>query len=690
MILAHTFHPSLTRLTNSERSAVSQALIQYLADPSHPSLQVHQIDLVRDPFFRSFRASRDLRVIVHLLNGQSLICYTGHHDDAYEWARRRQIVSHPVSGSISIVVIPEVVQPLTPQVYRPNPQPTTPLFGHVTDDILLRCGLTPEQLPFVRAVSDEDQLLVLCESLSAEVSELLLNLYSGILPPLPVVTPEPTDSFTHPDTLRRFMTVNSREELEAAMSDSWESWTVFLHPNQRALVNRTFNGPARVAGSAGTGKTVVALHRAVHMARQSPGERVLLTTISDPLARALEQKLTVLLASTPHVREQIEVLSIDAVVKQLARRIGVPAALPLDPLLLEKLMLVEQRNVPRFNLEFLLGEWHSVVDAWHIRDWEGYRTFKRLGRMRRLNEAARRDIWQVMEHIIVAIGTNGGRTSAMLFSEVTRQIAMQPARYAAVIVDECQDLTPYHLRFLAALMTDRLGGLFFSGDTGQQIFQTPFSWRSVGVDIRGRSSLLKINYRTSHQIRRLADTLLDDEIADVDGNPEARGGTHSVFSGPKPEFIQAPTIIAEAQAVAEWIRQRIGSGIPAHEICIIVRSQAQLARAQAAAQESGAAYASLDDNLAVQPGKIPLLTMHMAKGLEFRSVVIMACDADVIPDMSRFVSEDANEIQALNASERQLLYVAMTRARDELVVSSAGLQSEYIVDLDTVAARNRL
>lgn len=687
MILADSFRQSVNALTQQERGAVMTAMLLYDTDPTHPSLSVHQIDRVPDKNFRSFRASSNLRVIVHLLNGRSLICYAGHHDDAYNWAKVRTIQIHPSTGAIEIVDTSQVIAPPINKVVTPS---GPSLFGHVTDDILLRCGLTSEQFPYVRAVSDEDQLLVFCGSLSAEVSELLLNLYSGALPPLPVVTPEHTDPFTHPDTLRRFMTINSREELEAAMSDSWESWTVFLHPNQRALVNRTFNGPARVAGSAGTGKTVVALHRAVHMARQSPGERVLLTTISDPLARALEQKLTVLLASTPQLREQIEVMSIDAVVKQLARRIGVPTALPLDPLLLEKLMLMEQRNVPRFNVEFLLGEWHSVVDAWHIRDWEGYRAFRRLGRMRRLNEAARRDIWQVMERIIATINTNGSRTSAMLFSEVTQRIATQPARYAAVIVDECQDLTPYHLRFLAALMTDRLSGLFFSGDTGQQIFQTPFSWSSVGVDIRGRSSLLKINYRTSHQIRRLADTLLDDEIADVDGNPEARGGTHSVFSGPTPEFIQAPTFVAEAQAVATWIRQRITNGIPAHEICIIVRSQAQLARAQAAAQESGACSTVLDKTLTVEPGKIPLLTMHMAKGLEFRSVVIMACDADVIPDMSRFVSQDANEIQALNASERQLLYVAMTRARDELVVSSAGVQSEYIVDLDHMAARGKL
>jgi superfamily I DNA/RNA helicase len=586
-------------------------------------------------------------------------------------------------------VIPEVVHPPAPQVERPSPQPKPALFGHLPDDILLRCGLTTDQLPYVRAVCDEDALLAFCALLPGEVAERLLNAYGGDLPPVPEAEPV-ADPFLHPDTLRRFMTVTSRQELEAALSDRWESWTVFLHPAQRALIGRTFNGPARVAGSAGTGKTVVALHRAVQMATSAPGERVLLTTISDPLARALEQKLAILLASTPQLREQIEVLSIDAVVQQLARRIGVARALPLDPLLLEKMMHSEQRAVPRFSVEFLLGEWHSVVDAWHIRDWEGYRTFKRLGRMRRLNEAARRDIWQVMERIIAAIGTNGARTSAMLYSEVTRQIANQPARYAAVIVDECQDLTPYHLRFLAGLMNNRLAGLFFSGDTGQQIFQTPFSWRSVGIDIRGRSTLLKINYRTSHQIRRLADTLLDADIGDVDGNPEGRGGTHSVFSGPQPEFIRAASIVAEAQAIGAWIKQRIGSGIPAHEICIIVRSQSQLARAQAAAQESGAPHALLNEQLVIQNGQVSLLTMHLAKGLEFRSVVIMACDADVIPDMSRFYSEDASEIQALNASERQLLYVAMTRARDELVVSSAGLQSEYIVDLDTVAARNRL
>jgi superfamily I DNA/RNA helicase len=689
MILANTFQESLARLTNNERSAVSLALLQYLADPTHPSLSVHQIDRVADKRFRSFRASLDLRVIVHLLDGESLICYAGHHDDAYEWARRRQIVSHPTTGSVSIVVIPEVAQPPVSQVRRPNPQQTPALFGHLPDDILLRCGLTNEQLPYVRAVCDEDALLALCAVLPGEVAELLLNAYGGELPPVPVVEPV-ADPFRHPDTLRRFMTVTSRAELEAALSDRWESWTVFLHPEQRRLVQRTYAGPARVAGSAGTGKTVVALHRAARMAELHPGERILLTTLSDALAAALARKLNILLATDPRRREQIEVVSLDTLVTQIARQQQIPPALPLDSALLEKLVRVEHDPASRFTVSFILSEWLRIVDPWQLNDWESYRDFKRHGRMRRLNVDARAAVWQSIARIHARLTTAGVRTSAGLYATVTKQIGAQPSRYAGVVVDECQDLTPYQLRFLAALMHDRLAGLYFAGDSGQQIFQQPFSWKSIGVDIVGRSALLKVNYRTSHQIRRLADTLLDDSIVDVDGNPELRTGTHSVFSGPQPVVHVAATVIAEAEYVGAWIATRHAHGIPSHEIALIVRSSEQLERARAAAQVAKVAFVVLDERLAVKTGHVSILTMHLAKGLEFRSVAVMACDEGILPDNSRFFSDDPAELNAINDSERQLLYVAMTRARDELVLSAAGTPSEYLVDLEEMAARGKL
>ena len=677
MHLAVTFQESLTNLVMSERGAVLTAILQYESNPTHPSLNVHQIDRISDKNFRSFRASSDIRIIVHTLAGKSLICYVGHHDDAYEWARKRTIGVHPNTGAIQIVEIDEVTQPVT-VVTPPTPQ-AKPLFAHVSDAALLNYGIPVEALPHVRAVYSEDQLLVLCETLPKEAADALLDLFEGRIPQS-IIQPE-SDPFRHPDTLRRFFHVKNRAELELAFAEQWESWMVFLHPAQRILAQRTFNGPARVAGSAGTGKTVVAIHRAAFLARQNPSERILLTTISNPLARALEQKLNILLANEPQLREQIEVNAIDAVARNLSRRSMKRADRVLDPQVLRKLIYSVSPRELSFPVDFLQAEWLNVIDAWQIADWETYRTFRRLGRNRRLNEAQRQRIWQVMERISREIDHLGMVTLAGLYARLSRNYVQQSGPYAAIVVDECQDLAPYHLKFLAAMTRKLPNGLFFSGDSGQQIFQVPFSWASVGVSITGRASLLKVNYRTSQQIRIMADKLVNPYTQDVDGNDESRNGTHSVFSGPTPEIIQAQSVINEIQQVSKWITQRINNGMPAHEMCIIVRGNAQVDRARAAAQEANIEYAILDEDLRIKPQHISIITMHLAKGLEFRSVVIMACDQGVLPDDTRFESDDPNELNAINDSERQLLYVAMTRARDELLLSSAGIPSEFLVSL---------
>jgi superfamily I DNA/RNA helicase len=240
-----------------------------------------------------------------------------------------------------------------------------------------------------------------------------------------------------------------------------------------------------------------------------------------------------------------------------------------------------------------------------------------------------------------------------------------------VVVDESQDVTPAQLRFLAALAGKRPNALFFAGDLGQRIFQQPFSWRALGVDIRGRSRTLQVNYRTSHQIRSQADRLLGAEVSDVDGNTETRKGTVSAFNGPQPKIQSFAAAADETAAVAAWIGARMGEGFQAREIGVFVRSQAELARAQAAVQVAGAQANVLDERIAVAGDRVAISTMHLAKGLEFRAVAVMACDEEVCPLQSRIeaVSDEA-DLEEVYATERHLLYVACTRARERLLVTS--------------------
>ena len=250
------------------------------------------------------------------------------------------------------------------------------------------------------------------------------------------------------------------------------------------------------------------------------------------------------------------------------------------------------------------------------------------------------------------------------------------------VVDEAQDINVSQLRFLAALGEERTNALFFAGDLGQRIFQQPFSWKSLGVDMRGRSRTLRVNYRTSHQIRMQADRLLAPEITDIDGNREDRTETISIFNGPAPVIQAYPTETEESSAVANWLAEGISDGLLPHEMAVFVRSAAEIGRAQTAVSAAGLPFKLLDEHVETASGLVSICTMHLAKGLEFPAVAVMACDDEVIPSQQRIetVGDDA-DLQEVYDTERHLLYVACTRARDHLLVTSGGPASEFLDDL---------
>jgi superfamily I DNA/RNA helicase len=221
-----------------------------------------------------------------------------------------------------------------------------------------------------------------------------------------------------------------------------------------------------------------------------------------------------------------------------------------------------------------------------------------------------------------------------------------------------------------------------AGDLGQRIFQQPFSWKALGVDVRGRSSTLRINYRTSHQIRMEADRLLGPEVSDVDGNQEERKGTVSLFNGPAPGVVAYDSPESEIKGVGLWLAGRAKEGVAPHEMGIFVRSEAEMNRARAATESAGLPAKVLDEKVETASGQVSIGTMHLAKGLEFRAVVLMACDDEIIPLQERIESvTDDSDLEEVYNTERHLLYVACTRARDHLLVTSGGVASKFLDDL---------
>lgn len=694
-MIADTFTDSLARLTGDEQKAVKTTAFDLQVNPANPGFSFHKLDKARDKNFWSVRVGSDIRLIVHRTSGSLLLCYVGHHDEAYDWAERRKLETHPKTGAAQLVEIretlKEVVVPVYVQTTLPLPSPSvqekTPLFGGASDDDLLGYGVPAEWLDDVRHAT-EDTLLALADHLPAEAAEALLEVATGGKARLPQPVVTATNPFDHPDAQRRFRVMTNVEELQRALDFPWDKWTVFLHPDQRQWVERDQSGPARVSGSAGTGKTIVALHRAAHLARTHTDARVLLTTFSDTLANALHTKLKRLLAGEPRLAERIDVHSLDAIGLRLYKTHVGQATLATRDIVREAVREAASAvGGHKFGLHFLLTEWEQIVDAWQLDGWEAYRHVVRLGRKTRLAEAQRAVLWSIFERVRASLKERKLITHAEMFTSLAGAVSKQTnVLFDFTVVDEAQDLSVAHLRFFAALGGGRPGALFFAGDLGQRIFQQPFSWKALGVDIRGRSRTLRVNYRTSHQIRMQADRLLGPVVTDVDGNSENRSDAVSVFNGPPPRTQTFKTDGEEIAAVGNWIVEQSKAGVAPHEIGVFVRSDAQLDRARAAVAGTGIAAKILDDHVEPTSGHVSISTMHLAKGLEFRAVVVMACDDEIIPLQERIetVGDDA-DLQEVYDTERHLLYVACTRARDSLLVTSVEPASEFLDDM-----RNRI
>jgi hypothetical protein len=676
LLYASTFTKALERLSAAEQKQVKITAFDLAQDESGNGLQLHRVDSA--PGFWTARVNQDVRLVLHKDGGNTLLAWVGHHNDAYNWAERRKLIPHERTGAMQLVEIVErteerlvytervgevAAEAAAVAVHRP--------FAALSDDDLLNVGVPRDWLATVKE-ADEASVDGLFASLPDEAAEALLDFATGgrLQDHIAVQALAGADPFTHPDALRRFRAIDGVEELKAALDAPFAQWAVFLHPAQRAPVTRDWSGPARVSGSAGTGKTIVAIHRAVHLAGREDAQ-VLLTTFSKPLASNLATKVELMTEAKPDVRQRLTVKAIDQAAYDLyTRAFGQPNIATPSQIRAAIKAATEAGLGAGHTPTFLFEEWDELVDAWGLHDGQAYGEVPRIGRRTRLGPKQRESAWAVFAFVRERLAARGVMTIADIYGRLTHWIDGGGAvPFSHVVVDEAQDLSVAQARFLAAI--DRKGkadALFFTGDLGQRIFHLPFSWTKLGINVRGRAQVLKVCYRTSHQIRRAADRLLAPEIADQDGIEESRRGTVSVFDGPDPDVRLFDSEAEEATAVTAWLKARIDEGTKANELAILVRGERQLARARSAAKAAGA--------------DIPVITMHEAKGLEYCAVAVIALDEDVLPDPERLADiGDMADLEAVQDTERHLLYVAATRARDRLMLSGLKPGSEFLDDL---------
>lgn len=665
VLIASSFTKSLEKLNAQEQAQAKITAFDIQQNPDSPGLALHRVDRAKDPDFWSARVNRDIRIILHKRGGDTLLAYVDHHDDAYAWAERRRLDRHPKTGAAQIVEVRETVEEIVTQNFIEEAVRKPALFKDESDDTLLSWGIPEDWLETVRQAT-EDTILDIAGYLPDEAQEAVLAAAVG---EAPVVR---TDfafgaGFTHPDAQRRFWVVTDEKELQAALDAPWDQWAVFLHPAQQEFVDRNFNGPARVIGSAGTGKTVVALHRAVRLARESAHNRVLLTTFSKLLADGLKEKVDRLTAAHPEIRSRITVGTLPDIARGLAADILGKETLASDDEIASLLRDASKEENVQDAAGFLLEEWQLIVDAWDVRDAETYRELPRLGRKVRMAQSRRDEFWRVFGNVRRRLEASGKETEAGLMHRLADSLDESP--FTHVVVDEAQDISVAELHLLAAMTRGRENGLFFAGDIGQRIFRSPFPWKAAGVDIQGRSRSLKVNYRTSHQIRAKSDRLLPTRILEADGGEDRRLGVTSVFHGPSPTFQVFQTEDQEAEAVGAWLRECADQGFLPETISVLVRSDAEVPRVQKAVEASGLTG-------------VNVTLMHDAKGREYRGVAVMACDADILPSEERLLgATDERALQEIFDTERHLLYVAATRARERLWISACDPASEFLDDL---------
>jgi superfamily I DNA/RNA helicase len=706
------FFKALNALPDRGRAKVHKFIVQFMDEPTGTGLNYERINGSRDPQLRSLRVDQDYRCIVRAPEKGStyVLLWVDKHDDAYAWARRKACQVNRVSGALQIIdveaaeqSIGDAISAAVEQALAVVPQPPTAPFAAISDDELTRLGVPPALLPSLRAVRQEDDLAALLEWLPPECVDSLILLADGhslaeVLAELEreasaEVDPSDVDSaLERMDSQAEFIVFTDDEALEAMLSAPMETWRVFLHPSQRRLVEHHWSGPVRVLGGAGTGKTVAAIHRARWLAEQilkgpeaSTSDRVLFTTFTRNLATDIRSNLAKI--CTPQELQRIEVTHLDAWVGSYLRSQGLKMRqfdVQARKAAWDVAWLVAE---PELNLDrsFYEEEWRDVVLPQGCTTVGDYLSAKRVGRGTRLNRQKRVKIWPVFDALRSELRQRG-----LWEPEEAKQAAAdrlmasgQPARYRAVIVDEAQDLDAAGFRLIRALAgPEHANDLFIVGDSHQRIYGRPLVLSQCGINVRGRSRKLRINYRTTEETRAWATAVLAGmSFDDLDGGADASSDYRSLMHG-EPPLIQGFHDPAEEQRfLVELIQSFQESGQSLASTCVTARSKDAVKILAERFEAAGIPTRVITAEEADDPSEtaLRLATMHRVKGLEFDHMFIPGLNAGVLPDRG-VLERCADQVSkdAFTQQERSLLHVAATRARKRLVVTYSGEPSTLL------------
>ena len=685
------FLTAFAALPRQVQGKVTEFINKFRNNPQSPGINYEKINGGMDKKIWSVRIDDTYRGITvrQPETGVYLLLWVDHHDEAYDWARNKKCEINPKTGAIQVfdIVTTPVVEPVAQDLV---------LFAEVTDDALIELGVPMEQIPFVRSIGDAQEFYDKKGSFSSDTFEALswivegfpvdevIELFSedkeGTIP-----SENLADALESPLSLKSFVVVEGEEELRRIMAEPLEKWRVFLHPTQRKIVKKNYSGSARVLGGAGTGKTVVAMHRAKYLASLIKGkERILFTTYTANLASDIKDNLRKI-CSLEEIRK-IDVINLDAWVSQFLREHGYPAEIVYDEKAhnLWKEAVTSTDYTGEFPVSFYEDEYNRVVVAQEAFSLEKYVKASRTGRGTRLDRKKRMQIWKVFEAYQNLMKENQVRdiNTAMYECRLLLEKGSSETRYNHVIVDEGQDLSTNGFRLLRAIAgEEHENDIFIVGDSHQRIYKNKAALSKCGINIRGRSSVLRINYRTTEEIRKAAFALLNGiSFDDLDDSFDDGDKCRSLTHGSAPEVIATANANEEFDTVLVKVKGIIDSGVSAKNICIVARTHKLLDDYISHFTASGIRCYEIKGNKADDRGLegIRVATMHRVKGLEFQYVFIVAVNNRIVPLASAIDHTDAVSEQETMTAEKCLLYVALTRAQKGAFISGYGKMSELI------------
>lgn len=715
VVMSDLFGRSYSDLDGSVKNRVLDFIVKLQERPDSPGLDLKTPSGVTDHRVKTARVTDSWRAVVIELPGSSgyVLVAVKPHDDAYQFAGRLHFGVNEVTGALEVIDQAALDEAVTRSVAEsPTAAEAKAVLSHVRVRDLKRFGVGDDVAQRLVKITEENQLLTVAEALPAIQANAILDLATGRTvdevwddlvaeEETHIDTTDVVTALDRPLSRLTFTEGKDIDELRAVLEGDFKAWRVWLHPLQRRLAyHNGWHGPFRVTGGAGTGKTVTAIHRARHLAQRTNADaKILVTTFTRNLAQALQAQLVEL--GGPDVLNRVDVLNIDSLatrVVQAGRDNGTHLNLRADSdgSIIDAWESARTNADSKWDVEFLQSEWSQVVLAQGIEDRSRYLTASRSGRGRRLSRPQRAELWSIFERFTQLLNaqelmtfTQAASSAAAIAGQLSGAAAADDQRHSAAVslpqyrhavVDEAQDLHPAHWRLVRALIPVGDDDLFIVGDAHQRIYGRPVVLSRLGIETRGRSRRLKVNYRTSREILRWSLGVAHGQPADdLEGSDDTLAGARSEFGGPEPEMLGYDSGAKETTALVNQLNGWHDAGIEWSEMAVVARQRPMVVDVHTALSDAGIPAVVVDAK--TEEGKlgddVRAMTMHRAKGLEFRAVAVVGAGAKELPPWA-VRKLQGEEGEAAWARERSLLYVCGSRARERLYVSWAGTRSELL------------